>query len=275
MKRKSTIIGKIQVIKTFLISQFVFLFQSIILPANILDEINTIFYRFIWRKDHIDKRGWERIGRKILSNSKKNGGLEMINMIDFQSSFLLKWGCDLNNGKDEVWKSFPIHIFKKVGGLSIFNSNIEYKKMKGIEEIKSPFWRKVLQIWLENKAIDENITSFDNISNNKLLTVNNKPLFVKNALINNVLYVRDMLKENGDIISFEEYNEKVGTKPSNMINYVTIKTEINKIKNKIIKTEEKQVTIFKDHSIEELDRKKIYQLLMTDEPCPSKKVWEK
>ena len=60
-----------------------------------------------------------------------------------------------------------------------------------------------------------------------------------------------------------------------MIDYLTIKTAINKIKHKITKTEQIQTTLFKDMSIEVLKRKKIYELLKVDEPCHCEIVWEK
>ena len=87
MKRKLTIIGKIQVIKTFLLSQLVYVFQSISIPRNIIDEINSIFYRFIWKKDNIESKAWERVKRNVLCNKKQNGGLEMIIYIILKNHF--------------------------------------------------------------------------------------------------------------------------------------------------------------------------------------------
>jgi len=51
MKRNLTIIGKIQVVKTFILSQFVYILQGIYVKKQIIDEINTILYRFIWKRD--------------------------------------------------------------------------------------------------------------------------------------------------------------------------------------------------------------------------------
>ena len=230
MKRKLTIIGKIQVIKTFLLSQFVFILQSIVLPSEVLDEINTIFYRFIWKKDNIDSKAWERIGRKILSNGKKNGGLNMINMHDFQNSFLLKWGCNLNNDNYEHWKAFPESYFKNIGGLSVFRSKIDFKKINGISEVKSKFWKRVLQAWIENNSNEDILSKYDTINNNKYLTINNNPISVKHAIENNITYINDIINENGEFISFHEYNNRIGNQPSNLIDYVTITNAIKKNK---------------------------------------------
>ena len=275
MKRKLTVIGKIQVIKTFLLSQLVFLFQSIFLPSEVLDEINTIFYRFIWKKENIDNKAWERLSRKVLSNDKNNGGLDMINVHDFQNSFLLNWGCQLLKDNQEEWKTFPQSYFKNLGGLSIFESKINFKDFEGKYEIKSIFWRKVLQTWIESNISEDNITTLDTINNNRYLTLNNKPILIKNATANSIIYIKDMLKENRELITFKEYNEKIGNHPSNLIDYVTIKTAINKIKCKLVyKTRCKDLT-FRDKKIECLNRKNLYKLLIQNKTCLCENFWER
>ena len=57
-----------------------------------------------------------------------------------------------------------------------------------------------------------------------------------------------------------------------MIDYVTIIKGINMIKKQITFTESKLT--FKNHEIDSLSRKKIYQILQTDEKCYCEKMWE-
>ena len=52
-KRNLGLLGKICVIKVFLLSQFVFVMQSISLPDKVTNEINTLFFRFLWRKKRL------------------------------------------------------------------------------------------------------------------------------------------------------------------------------------------------------------------------------
>ena len=147
--------------------------------------------------------------------------------------------------------------------------------MEGKHEIKSTFWKKVLQAWIENNVCEDNITSQDTINNNKYLTLNNKPIFIKNATVNNVIYINDVLNENKEIITFKEYNEKIGNNPSNVIEYVIIKTAINKIKDKMVyKTRHRDLT-FKDKKIECLNRKNIYKLLIQNKTCLCENFWER
>ena len=76
-KRNLSIIGKIHIVKTFGLSQLVFLMKSIDVPKAVLDEINTIFFKFVWKKQLDDKKAFEKVKRQVLCNDIKDGRLRM------------------------------------------------------------------------------------------------------------------------------------------------------------------------------------------------------
>ena len=47
-KRESSVLGKILICKTFLLSQISYVIQSLSLPDGVLAEIDTLFFKFIW-----------------------------------------------------------------------------------------------------------------------------------------------------------------------------------------------------------------------------------
>ena len=55
-KRNLSLLGKICVIKTFMLSQLVHVLQAICLPEKVLTYINTLLYRFSWRKRDCNRR---------------------------------------------------------------------------------------------------------------------------------------------------------------------------------------------------------------------------
>ena len=246
--------------------------QSISLKKEILDEINTILYRFIWKKDSLDKKAWERIKRNVLCNSKEKGGLEMINMHDFQKSFLIDWACRLINEEQEDWTAIPKKFLKTIGGISIFKSKITSDRFKGLETIESSFWRSVLQIWLDNNQTEQHIRLSDTINNNNQVTLNNQVLFVERAIQGNIIYIKDMMIE-GQLISFDLYENRIGRHPSNLIDYLTLRTALSKIKNEILLDHNKNV-LFKNIDIKQIKRKKIYQLIKKEELCYCETMWE-
>ena len=65
-KRNLPIIGKIHIIKTFLLSQLTYIMQSLVLPDDVLKKLNTILFKFIWKKKYSNRRAFEKIRRDVL-----------------------------------------------------------------------------------------------------------------------------------------------------------------------------------------------------------------
>ena len=78
-------IGKIAVLKTLILPKFIHLFSAIPTPNYILNEINKMFYNYIWNGKP------DKMSRKTLSINYNKGGLKMINIFNFEKSMKLKW----------------------------------------------------------------------------------------------------------------------------------------------------------------------------------------
>ena len=90
-KRHLTVLGKITILKSFGLSLFIHIMQSIGINRYYLDKINQIFFRFIWSKKFSNKKTTERVKRSTVCASKKLGGLNMIDISTMQKSFYLDW----------------------------------------------------------------------------------------------------------------------------------------------------------------------------------------
>ena len=91
-KRKLSILGKITILKSFGLSLFVYIMQSVGIPEEKLNEINTICFRFIWNTNSVNKKTREKVKRKIICSKKEWGGLKMFNIIDSQNFFFISHG---------------------------------------------------------------------------------------------------------------------------------------------------------------------------------------
>ena len=79
-KRYLTPVGKITIIKTFLLSKLNHLFITLTSPdKHFFKNINTLLYKYIW-DDKPDK-----IKRNLINQSYSNGGLKMIDLEKFIS----------------------------------------------------------------------------------------------------------------------------------------------------------------------------------------------
>ena len=62
--------GKVIVVKTFLVSQLVYVMQSIGLPRQTLQKINRLLYKFLWQKRCSNRRAFKKVKRKVLEVEK-------------------------------------------------------------------------------------------------------------------------------------------------------------------------------------------------------------
>jgi hypothetical protein len=147
-RRDLSIMGKIQIAKTFLLSQFIYIMQSIGIPDNALATINTIMYKFIWQRKYSNKRAFEKVKRAVLCKDYYEGGLNVIDAFDLQNSFFLSWITQLNTDCGN-WRSIPLYCLNKQGyKLSVLDSSVLYKDFIGLDLIISRFWKRVLSSWL-------------------------------------------------------------------------------------------------------------------------------
>ena len=101
-KRYLTPIGKITIIKTFLISKLIHLFTSLPTPSDkFIKEIENLLYQFLW-----DKKP-DKIKRIQITQNYNKAGLQMINLKQFIKSLKISWFRRLITDSDNPW----IHLF--------------------------------------------------------------------------------------------------------------------------------------------------------------------
>ena len=62
-KRDLSLIGKNLILKTFALSKLNHLIESIELPNTVLKHLNTMLFRFLWKKRYNNERAFEKIKR--------------------------------------------------------------------------------------------------------------------------------------------------------------------------------------------------------------------
>lgn len=212
-KRNLNIPGKLCIIKSLLISQLVYPMQALIAPTDILNRINTILFRFLWKKRYSNTKAFEKVKRTVICNMREEGGLNMINIIDMQSSFTINWINQLIKDSSAKWKYIPLSLFDHLGqSKTCFKASVTVNKVKGLEYIRSSFWKQAFKFWLQHKHlfIKEHF-SFSDIFlwNNKQITYKDTPLFFKRWIEKGINCARQIV-ENNEILSVEQIRETIG-----------------------------------------------------------------
>ena len=89
-RRRLTLLGKILILKTYAISQVIYLMQSITLCDNSLKKINAVVYKFLWNKNFSAAKAPDRIKRSIIVTPVSQGGFGMLDLSDLRKSLDLR-----------------------------------------------------------------------------------------------------------------------------------------------------------------------------------------
>ena len=119
--RNLTILGRIQIVKSFAISKFLYRASQISFPKEIIKSANTIIYDFIWK-------GKDKVKRRALINNIENGGLKMLHLeslIEAQKISFFKRYADPDYAAD--WKFVLDTILEPVGGPYLLNCNFDVR----------------------------------------------------------------------------------------------------------------------------------------------------
>ena len=139
--RRLTLIGKIAVLKSLVVSQLVFLLSPLNLKAKAIKEVNKLFYSFLW-----NGKG-DRIKRNIIINEYENGGLRMIDIESFckslKSTWIKKYLDEENQSKWKILFDLELEAF---GGTAAITGNLNTKDTKDILKSKDSFISEVLTI---------------------------------------------------------------------------------------------------------------------------------
>lgn len=216
-KRKLTVIGRITLVKTIIISQMVHLLISLPNPpVKFLDELNKLFYKFIWQSKI------EKIKRKILNKDHDEGGLKLINNYNFLIALKTSWirRLILNDSK---WKYlFESETNSSINELMYFGNDYTILLM---ERTSNLFWKDVLYSWgiVQNKAklSERENLELHNIWYNNDIVIGEKTLFYKNYWKAGIMYINDILDKNGKFLHFEDF-KKTSEIKTNFFEYSTL-----------------------------------------------------
>ena len=111
-KRNLTIIGRVLIIKTLLISQIVHLIMFCSVPKYVVSKLEKIIYQFLWNSK-VDK-----VKRNVITKGYDDGGIRMINIQNLIFSFRLRWLSRTVNDTVGCWKEFALFYLETLGDIN-------------------------------------------------------------------------------------------------------------------------------------------------------------
>lgn len=199
-KRKLTLMGKICVIKSLALSKLTHLIFTLHSPPKkMIKKLNAILFKFLWN-------GPDKVKRRIITKSYKEGGLRMIDIDSFIKALRVSWLRRVIRG-ERKWQECFLKIidennyFWKVGAL--------YMKSK-INKVENKFWKEVIVSWAQFQNT-HTATTFEEITSEPLWFNRHfsKPyLFFSDWARHNVLTIKDILGVDGKVLNFTDFKNK-------------------------------------------------------------------
>ena len=203
--RPLSLLGKITVIKSLALSILVHLFMVLPDPSpEWITELENIFFKFIW------DRGKDKVKRNVMYGAYDEGGLRVPHIPSFIKSLKLIWIKKFINPLDySPWKLLAIDQLN-IGNYNIWNSSSKHLNWIANNKISNPFWKDVLLAWSRLKSNQPSKPAkvlSQGLWYNPEILIENKPVYYKGWAESDILYINDLVDNNGNIYSYENFQD--------------------------------------------------------------------
>lgn len=196
LQRDLSLYGRVLLTKAEGLSRLVY--PSLSLSVNIptAKEVNKIFLNFIWKnKSH-------KLKKTVLANSRKEGGLEVIDFEDIVNTFRINWIKRCLKDPNSIWFFIPNSIFTKIGGLP-FILKCNYLPNK-LPIALSKFHQQVLLSW--KLCYSHNFSPHKCfLWNNSDIRIRNKSIFLSTWFNRNIIGILSIFDKSGNFLSYEQF----------------------------------------------------------------------
>ena len=200
-KLKTSLIGRVNVIKTLALPKLVYLFTVLPSPpAFLLNSIEKRFKDFLWNK------GVVKIHNRQLEKDIPEGGLKLINLSDFNKALKLSWLKRLLTGKGS-WQNI-FEVSNRFSPEIILNLD-QKSFLEMVENCSNPFWKDALQIWgifKTNFAYKEDCRKYP-LWGTYFIKNSNLDRKASEMISKGVIHVNDLFTNTGQLIGYYDFME--------------------------------------------------------------------
>ena len=197
-RRKLTLIGRITVIKSLMLSKFAYLFLALPNPpGELIKNLERMFFKFLWNK------GPDRISRKQMIKDIVAGGLRMVEIHAFINSLKITWlRRIILNSETDNWSMLSGIDFSKIVSLG----DCHFKSIS--KKLSNPFWKDLTYslylfcIAVKPQGIEDILCS--PIWCNSNFSLNNETFIFKDWFDKGIRNIFDIVDINGHLYNFEE-----------------------------------------------------------------------
>ena len=200
-QRDLTLIGKNQLLKTFIYSKLIYVASLTPVPAWIYEELENIVWDFIWR-------GRPKIKKSTLLLDYEQGGLKFMHFPSLINAQRVIWVKRLFQAKEEMkWKQYFEVSTKHIGGKFIFSCNY----LTVLLNVSLPeFYIDLLETWAKTKEFRGNYEYLGKevFFNNKMIRIEGKCIYNEKLFLKQMFRLEHILDRNGELNSVAFFYSK-------------------------------------------------------------------
>jgi hypothetical protein len=216
--------GRNTILKSLLLPKLNHLFVSIPNPKEIvIQDFQKKCFKFVWQGKP------DKVKRNVMVLPPKCGGISIPLIKNTIISQKVSWLKKLFYLRTK-WTH---HFYHYVNEKHIWLMDSEYIRNKITKNFTNVFWKDVLQSWTyyidQCKQTEQNYQSTltQTVWFNNNIKIDNQPLFISNWFNKGVIFINDLLNNNGDVYSFDEFNAIYDIK-TNFVTYNGLRRAITK-----------------------------------------------
>ena len=202
--RNLTVIGRIQIVKTFVIPIIMYRAGLISLDKEVIKEANSIIYDFIWK-------GKDKVKRSSLINDLEHGGLKAPHLESIIKTQRIMCCKRFANDQLSAWKAFLLHYLKPIGGKFILCCDFDLKKLP----ITLPkYYIECFECFVgcsgakqKNDSPSHEDISQTVIWNNRFICIDSKSVYNKHLVSKGIIRISDLILEENQFITTGNLNE--------------------------------------------------------------------
>jgi len=194
--RGLSLIGKIQIIKTFGVSQILYVTNMVGASETFVCEVNKLIYNFLWK-------GQDKVKRNVMVADYNNGGLKMIDINCTMRAQQIMWMRRFLLNYEHPWKKYLRGMINQLGGDCIL-----FGRVKISNTVLPNFYVNCIN--LLNRYVDDNLEDFPHTAfhqslwHNESIKVQKKGMFCKELDQLGIRQVKDVFNSNGVIKTWDE-----------------------------------------------------------------------
>ena len=234
LQRNITPLGRVAVLKSLVLSKLIHLW--ILLPNppdHYITNLQKMCFQFVWGGKQ------DRISRKTVIKSVKNGGLNVPDIKKYISALKLSWIRKVTTSTHK-WKNIAFNRFPFLQNLKLYGSCYVCANAG-----KNMFWIDTFKAYKEfcNHVRLENADELlaEPVFHNEKFKVGNMTIKYKTWMEKGVYCIGDFLKHDGEFLTFSEFETKYNIKTD----FITFNGCIKAIKEYIKRT---QIKIDRKHT---------------------------